>query len=117
MDNLLGLLRIRIKRGIDLVIRDFRSSDPYCILKLGEQKLKTRIIYKDLNPVWDEDLTLSIESPDQPVELVCDTIDRSIFSFCLYHKLFIECGVIYCSYNLGVAARASLDKKLEYNRA
>ncbi|KAI3776400.1 hypothetical protein L1987_46181 [Smallanthus sonchifolius] len=78
MDNLLGLLRIRVKRGIDLVIRDFRSSDPYCILKLGEQKLKTRIIYKDLNPVWDEDLTLSVENPDLPIELM--VYDHDTFS-------------------------------------
>ncbi|XP_071702579.1 protein C2-DOMAIN ABA-RELATED 7-like [Rutidosis leptorrhynchoides] len=79
MDNLLGLLRIRIKRGINLAIRDFRSSDPYCIVILGEQRLKTHIIDRNLNPVWNEDLTLSIENPDKPVELLVydhDTFTR-----------------------------------------
>ncbi|KAM0005337.1 putative C2 domain superfamily, protein C2-DOMAIN ABA-related protein [Helianthus debilis subsp. tardiflorus] len=37
LDNLLGLLKIKVKRGINLVIRDFRSSDPYCVFKMGEQ--------------------------------------------------------------------------------
>ncbi|XP_043696386.1 protein C2-DOMAIN ABA-RELATED 4-like isoform X2 [Telopea speciosissima] len=37
MDNLLGLLRIRVKRGINLAIRDVRSSDPYVVVKMGKQ--------------------------------------------------------------------------------
>ncbi|XP_071700885.1 protein C2-DOMAIN ABA-RELATED 4-like [Rutidosis leptorrhynchoides] len=78
MDNLLGLLRIRIKRGINLAIRDFRSSDPYCVIILGEQRLKTHIIDRDLNPVWNEDLTLSIEDPDMPVQLM--VFDHDTFS-------------------------------------
>ncbi|KAF5767550.1 putative C2 domain-containing protein [Helianthus annuus] len=79
LDNLLGLLKIKVKRGINLVIRDFRSSDPYCVFKMGEQRLKTHIIYGDLNPVWDQDLTLSIEDPDLPIELLVfdhDTFTR-----------------------------------------
>ncbi|KAI7740174.1 hypothetical protein M8C21_004701 [Ambrosia artemisiifolia] len=78
MDNLLGLLRIRIIRGKNLVIRDFRSSDPYCILRLGDQRLKTRVIYRSLNPVWDEELTLSVENLDLPVELM--VYDHDTFS-------------------------------------
>uniref|UniRef100_A0A7N0V8W0 Uncharacterized protein n=1 Tax=Kalanchoe fedtschenkoi TaxID=63787 RepID=A0A7N0V8W0_KALFE len=37
MDNLLGLLRIRVKRGLDLAVRDVRSSDPYVVVKMGKQ--------------------------------------------------------------------------------
>lgn len=32
--NLLGLLKVKIVRGIDLVVRDVNSSDPYVVLKL-----------------------------------------------------------------------------------
>ncbi|KAM0005338.1 putative C2 domain-containing protein [Helianthus debilis subsp. tardiflorus] len=42
-------------------------------------RLKTHIIYGDLNPVWDQDLTLSIEDPDLPIELLVfdhDTFTR-----------------------------------------
>ncbi|XP_061357311.1 protein C2-DOMAIN ABA-RELATED 10-like isoform X3 [Gastrolobium bilobum] len=39
MDSILvlGLLKLRIKRGINLAIRDSRSSDPYIVVNMGEQ--------------------------------------------------------------------------------
>lgn len=37
MENLLGLLRIRVKRGVNLAVRDVRSSDPYVVIKMGKQ--------------------------------------------------------------------------------
>ncbi|KAI8528613.1 hypothetical protein RHMOL_Rhmol12G0161300 [Rhododendron molle] len=143
MDSLLGLLRIRVKRGLNLAVRDVRSSDPYVVVKMGKQiinapitrsdenheievegiketekakenctkpirkdipqtsivsylvaislvsmvemyvpvapyvlfgsrllqKLKTRVIRKDVNPEWNEDLTLSISDPNLPIKL------------------------------------------------
>lgn len=39
MDNLLGLLRIRVKRGVNLAVRDVRTSDPYVVVKMGKQVL------------------------------------------------------------------------------
>lgn len=37
MENVLGLLRIHIQRGVNLAVRDMRSSDPYVIVKMGKQ--------------------------------------------------------------------------------
>lgn len=37
MENLLGLLRVRIKRGVNLAVRDVRSSDPYLVIKMYNQ--------------------------------------------------------------------------------
>ncbi|KAF3510561.1 hypothetical protein F2Q69_00003708 [Brassica cretica] len=37
MDDLLGLLRIRIRRGVNLAVRDINSSDPYIVVKMGKQ--------------------------------------------------------------------------------
>lgn len=37
LNNLLGLLRIRVKRGVNLAVRDLNSSDPYVIVKMGKQ--------------------------------------------------------------------------------
>lgn len=39
MDNILGILRVHVKRGINLAVRDVSSSDPYVVLKLGRQVL------------------------------------------------------------------------------
>lgn len=41
MDDLLGLLRIRVKRGVNLAVRDVNSSDPYVVVKMGKQVLPT----------------------------------------------------------------------------
>ncbi|XP_075514800.1 protein C2-DOMAIN ABA-RELATED 5-like [Primulina tabacum] len=70
MENILGLLRIRVIRGINLAKRDVRSSDPYVIIRLGKQKVKTRVVKKNVNPEWDEELTLSIaDVPNIPIIL------------------------------------------------
>ena len=37
MDGLLGLLRIHVKRGVDLAIRDVSTSDPYVVVKMDKQ--------------------------------------------------------------------------------
>ncbi|KAI4351027.1 hypothetical protein L6164_005416 [Bauhinia variegata] len=78
MDNVLGLLRIRVKRGVKLAVRDVRSSDPYVVVKMGKQKLKTRVIRKDINPEWNEDLALSIMDPNVPIKLI--VYDHDTFS-------------------------------------
>ncbi|KAK8914610.1 putative ADP-ribosylation factor GTPase-activating protein AGD11 [Platanthera zijinensis] len=75
---MLGLLRIRVVRGVNLAVRDVRSSDPYLVLRMGNQKLKTRVIKKNLNPEWDEELTFSVADPSVPVKL--EVYDKDTFS-------------------------------------
>ncbi|CAN6843261.1 unnamed protein product [Brassica oleracea] len=134
MENLLGLLRLRVIRGVNLAIRDSSSSNPYVIVHLFVwanrqitesqsrltfskgmlimlnifiiitrastfmcinetehtnfcyrltpqsfvvscfsslmQKLRTRVIKKNLNPEWNENLTLSVTDPILPVKIV-----------------------------------------------
>ncbi|XP_073281017.1 protein C2-DOMAIN ABA-RELATED 4-like [Primulina huaijiensis] len=79
MEKLLGLLRITVIKGINLAKRDARSSDPYVIIRMGKQKLKTRVVKKNVNPEWNEELTLSIEDPNIPIKL--QVYDRDTFSF------------------------------------
>ncbi|KAL5721852.1 Protein C2-DOMAIN ABA-RELATED 4 [Ranunculus cassubicifolius] len=78
MENLMGLLRIRVCRGINLAIRDVLTSDPYVIVKMGKQKLKTRVVKKSVNPEWNEDLTLSVDNPVLPIKLM--VYDHDTFS-------------------------------------
>ncbi|KAK9951015.1 hypothetical protein M0R45_006477 [Rubus argutus] len=79
MDNLLGLLRIHIQRGVNLAVRDMRSSDPYLIVKMGKDKLKTRVVKRSVNPDWNEQLTLLISDPSLPILL--SVYDKDTFSF------------------------------------
>lgn len=41
MEDLLGLLRIHIKRGVNLAVRDVNTSDPYVVVKMGKQVTNT----------------------------------------------------------------------------
>ncbi|KAL8160671.1 hypothetical protein V2J09_002208 [Rumex salicifolius] len=74
--DLLGALRIRVKRGINLAIRDIRTSDPYVVIKVGKQKVKTRVIKSNCNPEWNEEHTLSISDPEIPIKLCVFDYDR-----------------------------------------
>ena len=46
MESLLGLLRIRIIRGVNLAVRDVRSSDPYIVVKLNKQVFPVRSLHR-----------------------------------------------------------------------
>ncbi|XP_024461877.1 protein C2-DOMAIN ABA-RELATED 7 isoform X2 [Populus trichocarpa] len=78
MDSFLGLLRIRVKRGVNLAVRDLGSSDPYVVITMGNQKLKTRVVKKNCNPVWNEELTLSITDLNVPINLT--VFDKDTFT-------------------------------------
>ncbi|KAL5994605.1 Protein C2-DOMAIN ABA-RELATED 4 [Asimina triloba] len=74
--HLLGLLRVHVVKGTNLAIRDVRTSDPYAVLKMGKQKLKTGVMKKNVNPEWNEILTFSIADPTLPIKLTVYDKDR-----------------------------------------
>uniref|UniRef100_A0A1A8FII7 Multiple C2 domains, transmembrane 1b n=2 Tax=Nothobranchius korthausae TaxID=1143690 RepID=A0A1A8FII7_9TELE len=62
-------LEIELKRGHDLAIRDRGgTSDPYVKFKLGGKEVfRSKTIHKNLNPVWDEKITLIVDSLSEPL--------------------------------------------------
>ncbi|XP_042491916.1 probable ADP-ribosylation factor GTPase-activating protein AGD11 [Macadamia integrifolia] len=76
MVEFVGLIEVNVIRGTNLAIRDVMSSDPYVILTLGQQSMKTRVIKNNLNPVWNERLMLSIPEPVPPLKLLVYDKDR-----------------------------------------
>ncbi|KAM4528559.1 multiple C2 and transmembrane domain-containing protein 1-like isoform 2-T2 [Odontesthes bonariensis] len=62
-------LEIELKRGHNLAIRDRGgTSDPYVKFKLaGKEVFRSKIIHKNLNPVWDEKATLIVDSLSEPL--------------------------------------------------
>lgn len=65
----IGTLKVKVIKGTDLAIRDMLTSDPYVILAMGQQKVQTAIVRSNLNPVWNEVLTLSIPQDHGVVKL------------------------------------------------
>ncbi|XP_073005721.1 GTPase activating protein 1-like [Typha latifolia] len=78
MDHFAGLLKIKVVRGVNLAYRDSRGSDPYVVVRLGAQRLKTGVKKKNVNPVWNEDLTLSIDDPFMPIKI--EVFDKDTFT-------------------------------------
>lgn len=96
MVEFVGLIKVNIIRGTNLVVRDMVTSDPYVVLSLGNQvnylsyiiyqlhvkaydvgscvnvmqSMKTRVIKSNINPVWNECLMLSIPEHIPPLKLV-----------------------------------------------
>ncbi|KAM3625503.1 uncharacterized protein V6R79_013103 [Siganus canaliculatus] len=72
------LLTINLKEGRNLVIRDrCGTSDPYVKFKLdGKTFYKSKVIYKDLNPTWNETLSLPVKNLNQ--KLFIKVYDRDL---------------------------------------
>uniref|UniRef100_A0A3B4AHP1 C2 domain-containing protein n=1 Tax=Periophthalmus magnuspinnatus TaxID=409849 RepID=A0A3B4AHP1_9GOBI len=61
-------LDIILKKGNNLAIRDRTTSDPYVKFKLGGKEVfRSKTIHKNLNPVWDERVSLLVESLREPL--------------------------------------------------
>ncbi|KAK6163065.1 hypothetical protein DH2020_002906 [Rehmannia glutinosa] len=78
MVEFVGLINVNIVRGTNLAVRDMVSSDPYVILSLGNQSMRTRVIKNNLNPVWNERIMLSIPENIPPLKLL--VYDKDTFS-------------------------------------
>jgi stromal membrane-associated protein len=74
----IGMLKVKVVRGTNLAIRDMMSSDPYVVLNLGTQTVQTTIANSNLNPVWNEELMLSVPHDFRPVKL--QVFDHDTFS-------------------------------------
>ena len=64
-------LYVHLKQGHDLPAKDAcGTSDPYVKFSWkGKPVYKSKTIYKDLNPFWDEAFVLTIDDPLQPLDL------------------------------------------------
>ncbi|KAI4372320.1 hypothetical protein MLD38_010565 [Melastoma candidum] len=79
MGEPLGLLKVTVVRGKGLVIRDFKSSDPYVVLKLANQIAKTKVISSCLNPTWNEEFSLRLTGPVEELNLSLEVFDKDRF--------------------------------------
>ncbi|PON60043.1 Arf GTPase activating protein [Parasponia andersonii] len=76
MVEFIGLIKVNVVKGTNLAIRDVMTSDPYVILAIGHQSVKTRVIKNNLNPVWNESLMLSIPEHIPPLKVLVYDKDK-----------------------------------------
>ncbi|TRY55239.1 hypothetical protein DNTS_014554 [Danionella cerebrum] len=67
-------LEIVLKRGNSLAIRDRGgTSDPYVKIKIsGKEVYRSKIIHKNLNPIWNEHVCLIVDNLQEPLYLKDD---------------------------------------------
>lgn len=57
-----GILQVKVIKATDLIAADLNGkSDPFCLLELGNDRLQTITVYKNLNPEWNQVFTLPVK--------------------------------------------------------
>ncbi|XP_010529368.1 PREDICTED: probable ADP-ribosylation factor GTPase-activating protein AGD13 isoform X2 [Tarenaya hassleriana] len=69
MVEFMGMLKVTVKKGTNLAVRDMMSSDPYVVLNLGHQTVQTAVMKSNLNPIWNQELMLSVPQDYSSVKL------------------------------------------------
>ncbi|KAJ8252127.1 hypothetical protein COCON_G00214390 [Conger conger] len=68
-----GFLQVKVIKATDLPAADLNGkSDPFCVLELGNDRLQTHTIYKNLNPEWNQVFTF-------PVKDIHDALEVTIY--------------------------------------
>ena len=68
------VVTVAVQRGRGLLAKDSNgTSDPYLVLQYEKQRHKTKVVSKNLNPVWEEKLLLLVNTldfrPSEPIML------------------------------------------------
>ncbi|KAL9241932.1 hypothetical protein vseg_015984 [Gypsophila vaccaria] len=78
MESMIGLIKIKVIKGTNLTVKDSTSSDPYVVITMGSQKVKTRHIKNDCNPSWNDEVTLAVY--DLGVPIILTVYDKDTFT-------------------------------------
>jgi phosphatidylserine decarboxylase len=64
----MATLTVTLIEGRGLVAMDRNGfSDPYVVLDIGEHRKRSKIMYKTLEPVWNEVFELALPDPPPPL--------------------------------------------------
>lgn len=97
------LLDINLKQGKNLVIRHKRSgtSDPYVKFKLdGKQFYKSKVVYKSLNPRWNESFSHPLRDIEHNVEVRVYDKNRTADEFMGSSSISLKNLELYKTYEM-----------------
>uniref|UniRef100_A0A670ZIC2 Multiple C2 and transmembrane domain containing 2 n=1 Tax=Pseudonaja textilis TaxID=8673 RepID=A0A670ZIC2_PSETE len=67
----IGFLQVKLLKAVDLLAADFSGkSDPFCVLELGNSRLQSYTVYKNLNPEWNQVFTFPIKDIHDILEVM-----------------------------------------------
>ncbi|XP_062246630.1 multiple C2 and transmembrane domain-containing protein 2 isoform X2 [Platichthys flesus] len=97
------LLSINLKQGRNLVIKHKRSgtSDPYVKFKLeGKQFYKSKVVYKNLNPRWNESFSHALRDREHLVEVRVYNKNRTAHEFMGSSSISLKNLELYKTYEM-----------------
>ena len=78
-----GKLKVKVLNGRKLQNKEtFQTSDPYCMLEIGEKSAKTKHVSSNLNPDWNEDFEFDVTPNNDFLTLSIwdkNTIKKDVF--------------------------------------
>lgn len=81
--NMSGKLKVKVLNGRKLQNKEtFQTSDPYCMIEIGDKSAKTKHISSNLNPDWNEDFEFHVQSGNDVLTLSIwdkNTIKKDVF--------------------------------------
>lgn len=71
------------------------TSDPYCLVSMGGQENKTKVVLQNLNPVWDSSMQFIVRDLEQ--DLLCITVyDKDLFTPDGKIVINVDVKVVHC---------------------
>jgi Ca2+-dependent lipid-binding protein len=65
-----GKVEIKIYQARGLSAKDITGkSDPFCIIELDSNRLRTHTIYKTLNPIWNKSFVIPVQDIHSVMEI------------------------------------------------
>jgi Ca2+-dependent lipid-binding protein len=75
-----GLLLVHLQGGKNLISADINGlSDPYVLFRLGDVAIKSRVVEKSLNPLWNETINIIADGITEK-KLICKVMDKDILT-------------------------------------
>jgi len=69
-------LHVTIKQARDLRAADFNNSDPFVVINCNRKKIKTKVILKTLNPIWNETFEIDVTDPYHIIKIIVYDWDK-----------------------------------------
>ncbi|KAL0965281.1 hypothetical protein UPYG_G00279220 [Umbra pygmaea] len=72
-----GIVQVKVLRAEGLMAADVTGkSDPFCVLELNNDRLRTHTVYKNLNPDWNKVFTFNVKDIHSILEVTVFDEDR-----------------------------------------
>ncbi|XP_039615290.1 multiple C2 and transmembrane domain-containing protein 1 isoform X3 [Polypterus senegalus] len=72
-----GVIQVKVIRAEGLMVADVTGkSDPFCVVELGNDRLQTHTVYKNLNPEWNKVFTFNVKDIHSVLEVTVYDEDR-----------------------------------------